>query len=325
MDPIIAAGAAGAGVVGALAAVSTPLTKLVETVSAGLGRVYEPTHVRRLARAEGDKMVVLAKAGIEVSEIQQRAAERWLAVEGQRQLNIEAVADKATKELPSSVSDKPVDAGWAARFFDECKDVSDEEMQSMWARLLAGEVAQPGTYSLRTLRVLGTLSQHEASNFGLLCSMTVLGASMTPFFLMERQGFFDDQGLRFNVIQQLEAAGLVQREPLGLVVKGRTGPLILTPLGDGPILAGMRHLPDIPFDIEVGTVSFTQAGQEIAGLWKGAANAQHLDWIQVRLTGQGWRMESHQPTLLEGGGKSFDLPEFIKDYWASKNQPPDSA
>src|SRR6218665_3019181 len=146
VDPV-----AAGGVVGALAAASPALTKLIETVSAGLGRVYEPTHQRRMAKAEGDRMVILANAANEVSDLQRRAAERWLAVESIRQQNIEAIADKAGSELPATVGEAPVEPGWTAKFFDSCKDVSQEDMQSMWARLLAGEVTTPGSYSLRTL------------------------------------------------------------------------------------------------------------------------------------------------------------------------------
>jgi hypothetical protein len=118
-DPV-----AAGGVAGALAAVSAPLTKLVETVSAGLGRVYEPMHQRRMAKAEGDRMVILANAATEVTDIQRRAADRWLAVETIRQQNIEAIADKASRELPETVVDAPGPGGShyaPCRFLQRCR------------------------------------------------------------------------------------------------------------------------------------------------------------------------------------------------------------
>ena len=36
---------------------SEPLTKLVETVSCGVGKLYEPTHIRRLAKAKAETPV----------------------------------------------------------------------------------------------------------------------------------------------------------------------------------------------------------------------------------------------------------------------------
>lgn len=85
-------------------------------------------------------------------------------VEQKRLNNIKQVTELAMKALPEhkDVSDEPVDPDWFARFFDNVKDVSQEDMQKLWAKLLAGEVAQPGKFSLRTLDVLRNLSSAEA-------------------------------------------------------------------------------------------------------------------------------------------------------------------
>ena len=50
-------------------------------------------------------------------------------------------------------------------FFDNAKDVSDEKMQKLWAKLLAGEVERPGRASLRTLDILRNMTQKEAELF----------------------------------------------------------------------------------------------------------------------------------------------------------------
>lgn len=70
-------------------------------------------------------------------------------------------------ELPahSTVSEEPVDADWTARFFENVKDVSNEDMQKLWAMLLAGEIASPGRFSLRTLDVLRNMTSVEANLF----------------------------------------------------------------------------------------------------------------------------------------------------------------
>ena len=47
--------------------------------------------------------------------------------------------------------------------------IDDEERRTWWARLLAGEIQQPETYSLRTLAVMDTLSTKEAKLFKKLC------------------------------------------------------------------------------------------------------------------------------------------------------------
>ena len=47
--------------------------------------------------------------------------------------------------------------------------IDDEDRRTWWARLLAGEIRQPGTYSLRTLAVMDTLSTKEAKLFTKVC------------------------------------------------------------------------------------------------------------------------------------------------------------
>ncbi len=72
--------------------------------------------------------------------------------EEKRQSNIVAVIGQAAQELGDrEVQDHEVDHDWTARFFNDVQDVSSEEMQQLWAKILAGEVERPGSTSLRTM------------------------------------------------------------------------------------------------------------------------------------------------------------------------------
>jgi hypothetical protein len=57
---------------------SRPATVLIEKVSAAVGAIYEPYHVKRMARAEAEAEKIKAIAKIELTEIQQRAVERFV-------------------------------------------------------------------------------------------------------------------------------------------------------------------------------------------------------------------------------------------------------
>ncbi|MEZ0484318.1 DUF2806 domain-containing protein [Fibrella aquatica] len=79
--------------------------------------------------------------------------------------NLEAVIETAAEQLSQEdtpVSEAPVDSDWMARFFANAGEVSHEEMQKLWGRVLAGEIVKPGKFSLRTLEVLKNLSRKEA-------------------------------------------------------------------------------------------------------------------------------------------------------------------
>ena len=64
-----------------------------------------------------------------------------------------------------------VDSTWEKRWSEGASriGIDDEERRAWWARLLAGEIQQPGTFSLRTLAVMDTLSTKEAQLFTRLC------------------------------------------------------------------------------------------------------------------------------------------------------------
>ena len=45
-----------------LAELSKPITKLIETVNSGIWTLYEPTYIRKNAKAKADEMKIIAKA-----------------------------------------------------------------------------------------------------------------------------------------------------------------------------------------------------------------------------------------------------------------------
>ncbi|WP_420618551.1 DUF2806 domain-containing protein [Candidatus Poriferisocius sp.] len=106
--------------------------------------------------------------------IGQDIEQRLKLQENKRQRNIGSVVYKAS-ELLSDVGDVPdqePDHDWTARFFNEVQDVSSEEMQVLWAKVLAGEVEKPGSTSLRTLDILRKINKDTAKLFERLCSVS---------------------------------------------------------------------------------------------------------------------------------------------------------
>ena len=152
---------------------SEPLTKLVEVISKGVGTLYAPFGTIRQAKADAEATIIVARADAEAAEIQERAKARIEYRECLRQENIEKISSQAALELPETVSEKPVDTDWTLQYFDYAQDVCDEDMQKLWSRILAGEVASPGSYSKRTLQFLRTLDKDEAEAFTKICSLSV--------------------------------------------------------------------------------------------------------------------------------------------------------
>ena len=175
------------------------LEKLLDYAASGVGSVagsmLAPWKARReaqakLTAAEGDANVLLIQAEAQSKareilvsqdtdiagelDITNTVNQRILFQEQKRQINIESVVRQAATQLgDKSVADSEPDHDWTARFFNDVQDVSSEEMQSLWAKVIAGEVERAGNTSIRTLGILKNLDQTTAQLFRKFCSACV--------------------------------------------------------------------------------------------------------------------------------------------------------
>ncbi len=167
------------------------LEKLVNVVASGIGAVAGPmlapwtarqhakaklieassqaTSLQTIAQAQASARRALtardATSGT-VEITREQIIQRLEFQEQKRQQNIVSVVRQAAEELgDEEVIDDEPDHDWTARFFEYVQDVSEEDIRSIWARILAGEVRTPGRVSLRTLSILRNMSRLEAELF----------------------------------------------------------------------------------------------------------------------------------------------------------------
>lgn len=106
-----------------------------------------------------------AEAEIEITDLHRRA-ERCRLEEGARhQKNMEDITAKAAPHLNDNANPDNMDDDWIANLFDKCRIVSDEEMQSLWARVLSTEANTPGTLSKMTVNRLSDFDKSDANLF----------------------------------------------------------------------------------------------------------------------------------------------------------------
>jgi hypothetical protein len=194
---------------------SEPLTKLVEVTANGIGRYYEPTRITCEAKANAEAKEIELKSKIELSNIERRSKLRVEYRERLRQENIEKVVSLSSEVMPDSVSEDPVDIDWTLQYFDIIQDVCDEDMQTLWSKILAGEVSKPGSYSKRTLYFLKTLDKKDAMDFFSLCSFVFKDETGSMFVLEDEftleimsQKVVDSNGLYLH----LSSVGLISEK-----------------------------------------------------------------------------------------------------------------
>ena len=71
-------------------------------------------------------------------------AQRFINEQILYQTNMEAIIEKASSHISNDASPENMGNDWLLNFFDKCRTVSEDEMQELWARVLAGEAERPG-------------------------------------------------------------------------------------------------------------------------------------------------------------------------------------
>lgn len=220
-----------------LVGLSKPLMRLVEVISGGVDTVSKPYFIKKTAEAKAYEIRVIAKAMAETQQLlthsayedgkikiispesqsestpslANRATLRVQHQEMRQQQNVEAVCANAAEDLKneSSVPEDKPELGWVSRFMSIVADISADELQYLWGKILAGEIKSPGSFSLRTLDVLRNLSAKDAEAFAKLGNY-ILSASNKYFFIDPRAYIFTKNGgLKFEDILNLKDAGLV--------------------------------------------------------------------------------------------------------------------
>jgi hypothetical protein len=199
-----------------LAGLTEPAKILIEKISEAIGGIARPYQTVRMARAGAAASIIKAKSDIEVSDIQLRATNRLLLEETRNQNNIESIAAAALPLLATSALPADIDTDWIAKFFDECRIISNSEAQYMWSKVLAGEANKPGSFSKRTLSVLSSLEKQDAIDFNNLCRFAWDLDPMTPIIFDTSHNIYRENGVNYNSIINLVSLGLASMEPSGL-------------------------------------------------------------------------------------------------------------
>ena len=200
-----------------------PLEKLIDVISKGIGTIYKPRAIRKEAEAKAYEIEIIERAKanalsegklIEVDTLD-RIQERVIHKETRRQENIDNVTQIAAQQLSQeeSVSNEPVDDDWTTRFFNIIEDISNEEMQVLWGRILAGEIKQPKSYSLRTLEVLRNLTFEEASTFSKVAQLKLTSGDNNMIYNQDNGIFLESEfGITFKDRLLLTELGFIASE-----------------------------------------------------------------------------------------------------------------
>ena len=212
------------------------LEKLLDYAASGIGSIAGPMLASWRARKEANALTIQAEGQasalqtIAAAQVDARSAlgnqdglvqtevsicdtisQRIQFQEEKRQRNLESVVRQSATELDDkSVPDEEPDHDWTARFFADVQDVSSEDLQLLWAKILAGQVERPGSTSIRTLGVLRSMTHRDAEYFRQFCAFTWFIEGARPLIFELEDEIYQRNGVNYGRLIHLESLGLIK-------------------------------------------------------------------------------------------------------------------
>jgi uncharacterized repeat protein (TIGR03899 family) len=211
--------------------------------------------------------------------LEDRASERCRREEIRRQQNIENIVVSSVEQIPSDQTPIQINDDWSAQFIENCKDISDETMQKLWSKILAGELSKPGSCSLKTMAILRTMNKSDAELFSTLKSFVWESAESQYIVInFEKMRIYSNnaifQNFDYNSLIDLEHFGLIHLStPATIIQSYNEFSSVSWRYFDKSIKLTKRNSTGNPtgsnLKIDVGEVHLTKSGKDLMRLVSG--------------------------------------------------------
>lgn len=215
----------------------------------------------------------------------------------------------STTQGGQEVPDATADPDWLYRWRDAASEVSAEELQHLWGRVLAGEVRSPGSFSLRTLEFLRNISRQEAEAIELL-SRYALGA----FIYSGESGLLEAEGMNLSFLLGMQDLGLISG------VGGLGFNITLTSLRPESFELAFRVAnrilvvthPDPQKKLELAAYVVTRLGNEVLSLGAPKPSDPYLRSLGTAIVGKGFKVIIASGFMLPDGQFHYSNAEQIQ-------------
>lgn len=175
------------------------------------------------------------------------------------------------------------DFDWFIRFFDYASNISYDEMQILWAHVLAREVESPNTTSLTLLHTLSMMRREQAlafRNIARFALMDITGDfSHLLLFVSSNREAYEKENITPTILKDIERLGLIECNFTEEYVFRRkkvfrTGNKAVTVYGD----SHNQH------KIKAGNVKFTKDGQLLYSVLDSDSRRYRSDILDFTIT-----------------------------------------
>lgn len=244
-------------------------------------------------------------------ELAYRADQR-IRIEALRQeQNLERILKITDCELSQSqnISDAPVDDDWVTRFFSIAKDISNEEMQYIWGKILAGEIASPKSFSLRTLDTLKNISVEDAQIFQKIVPLIMCSGEV--YFVISKTEALSKYKVQFADFLALDECGLVNSSDVSLTFQVRKDENKII-FNDKQLIA-IRGCREENEEVIIGIRTLTKVGKELYKILLPSSSEEYVEEVAKHIYEpyQGKIVVSvHTIISFEGNGKILNYEDI---------------
>jgi hypothetical protein len=150
-----------------------PMPQTVKNLDKAVGKILLAAGENAEARIKSNTGKAKAKGKIEV-EGMYRTDEEKRKLEN-RAATVRIAVDEVNDKPQQQDAAQEIDDDWLNLYAKIAEDKTSEELQSLFGKILAGEIQRPGTFSLRTLQFLSTLSRSDAQEISRFFSYAIAG------------------------------------------------------------------------------------------------------------------------------------------------------
>ena len=256
-----------------------------------------PRRRKKHADAERHEKLTAAQTEQDVRGIQTHLMEY-------RDGNLNSVLDEASTHLRGKEFSHPSQE-WLSRFCAGAEHIADADVQSAWARLLAGECESPGSFSKHAISALSNMSRKDVLEFTSLstCVWNEGRGPMVVYFRDRREARGTNRIVPVT-IPLLERAGLISALPTNSDQVARF-PNLTSTLGVAPDTCPSMSIsyfgesytldastPEPAWSL--GYVSLTPTGLELLPLCQSERNKEYFEHCLAVWSAEGWRLRANE-------------------------------
>ena len=264
-----------------------PATVLIEKISAAVGGIAEPYQIVRVAKAEAKAERIRAESEIDIADLRLRALNRFAAEETRKQLNMENIVRGALPRLTDGAEPEKMEDDWITNFFEKSRIVSDNEMQELWSRVLAGEANNSGSFSRKTINILHDMDGQAADLFRAVCgfSWSIAGRGSELLVYLQSDDareIYVAEGINLPSLMDLQALGLLSLEPRGVIRTNLPPTVIASYFGTS---IELTLPPAAAMQLDLGEAILTASGRQLASICSAEPVDGFFEFVRARWEG----------------------------------------